>query len=100
MSVLANEVYEFLEKTGRQVDKYQLQTKFMVNNHVMTAALEELKDKLANCRIGSHRMYFVAKHEPVAPKPFIMKPYIPPATLVAHYREIEAQRAAFPSRFD
>jgi hypothetical protein len=100
MSVLANETYEYLKKTGRQIDKYQLQTKFQVNNQVMTDAIIELGTKLSSTRLGSHRVYWVPKPttaERVATS--IFKPYKQPSTLTQRQREIEAQRAEFPSKF-
>jgi hypothetical protein len=99
MSVLANEVYEFLKKTGRQIDKYQLQQKFMVNNQVMTDAIIELGTKLSSTRLGSHRMYWVPKPttvEPVAKS--IFKPYKQPDEHTRRLGEAKAHRMAEPSK--
>jgi len=101
LSVLANEVYEYLKKTGHQVDKYRLQTKFMVNNHVMTEAIIELGSKLNSTRQGSHRVYWVPKQATAEPiNHFVMKPYRQPDLMTERFREIEEQKAAFPSRFN
>src|ERR1700756_1647218 len=81
MSVLANEVLEYLQKTGNRSTKNWLRTKFGVSSHTMTIALEELGDKLHNTVDCGGRVYFApksiekAKAALQAPT-YIMKPYI------------------------
>ena len=102
MSELAEKTFEYLKNTGARPTKYFLRTKFGVRNSTMTAALEELSGRIHNTIDGGGRVYFypTATPEAATKNVFSMKPYIPPASLVQRKREIEAQRAEFPSKFN
>lgn len=102
MSVLANEIYEHLSKTRKSLTKYQLQTKYNVNNRTVTDALDELLEdgRIVAERCSRNKQFCVKRPASVVIVQSIFKPYIPPASLVARQREIEAQRAEFPSRFN
>lgn len=105
MSVLANEIYDYLERTGNRSTKSWLKTKFHVGTPAINQALEALSGKLHNCIDGSGRVYFVPskqqkeKAAPLAPS-FVMKPYRQLDSLTERFREIEAQKVAFPSKFN
>ncbi len=69
MSRLSNEVYEYLNKTRKQVLKSELNNIFNVNNDAMTRAIEALEDRIERIRIGGKFKYFVGDHvKPQVPR--------------------------------